>query len=134
MTVVAVIVTVLLAAGAALTVIRVLRGPSTLDRIVATDVLLAIVVVALASLAAFTRDATALPILAVLSILGFTGSVSVARFATRKPPNPPTIASSSATGPSAVASSSAVADAPAVAGSFDESGRPEPDDHFGGPS
>jgi multicomponent Na+:H+ antiporter subunit F len=85
MTVVAVVVTVLLAVGAALTMIRVVRGPSVLDRIVATDVLLAIVVMAVAVLAAVTGDATALPILAVLSILGFTGSVSVARFATRAP-------------------------------------------------
>jgi multicomponent Na+:H+ antiporter subunit F len=83
MIVVAVIVTVLLTAGTALTMIRLVRGPSTLDRIVATDVLLAIVVVALATVAAVTRDTTALPVLAVLSILGFTGSVSVARFATR---------------------------------------------------
>lgn len=85
MTVVAVVVTVLLAAGAALTMVRIVRGPSILDRIVATDVMLAIVVVAIACLAALRRDATALPILAVLSILGFTGSVSVARFATRSP-------------------------------------------------
>jgi multicomponent Na+:H+ antiporter subunit F len=84
MTAVAAVITVLLAAGTALTMVRVIRGPSTLDRIVATDVLLAIVVVAIACVAAITRDATALPILAVLSILGFTGSVSVARFATRK--------------------------------------------------
>ena len=84
MTVVAVVVTVLLAIGAGLTMVRIVRGPSTLDRIVATDVLLAIVVVAVACTVALTRDATALPILAVLSILGFTGSVSVARFATRK--------------------------------------------------
>jgi multicomponent Na+:H+ antiporter subunit F len=83
MIVVAVIVGVLLAAATALTMIRIVRGPSTLDRIVATDVLLAIVVVALATVAAVTRDTTALPVLAVLSILGFTGSVSVARFATR---------------------------------------------------
>ena len=83
MIIIAVIVGVLLAAATALTMIRIVRGPSTLDRIVATDVLLAIVVVALATVAAVTRDTTALPVLAVLSILGFTGSVSVARFATR---------------------------------------------------
>ena len=88
MIVVAVVVTVLLAAGTALTMIRIVRGPSILDRIVATDVMLAIVVVAIACVAALTRDATALPILAVLSILGFTGSVSVARFATRRPGDP----------------------------------------------
>ena len=86
MTFVAVTVTLLLAAGAGLTLIRIVRGPSTLDRIVATDVLLAIIVVAVAAEAAVTRDGTALPILAVLSLLGFTGSVSVARFAGRKAP------------------------------------------------
>lgn len=85
MTVVALIVTVLLATGAVLALIRVVRGPSVLDRIIATDVLLAIVVVGVASEAAFSRDATGLPVLVVLSILGFTGSVSVARFATRRP-------------------------------------------------
>jgi multicomponent Na+:H+ antiporter subunit F len=85
-TVVAVLVTVLLTAGAVLALIRLVRGPSVLDRIVATDVLLAIVMVAIAAEAAYSRDATALPILVVLSVLGFIGSVSVARFATRKPP------------------------------------------------
>jgi formate hydrogenlyase subunit 3/multisubunit Na+/H+ antiporter MnhD subunit len=54
-----------------------------LDRIVAVDVLLAIVVCAIAAEAAITQDATSLPILVVLSILGFIGSVSVASFAPR---------------------------------------------------
>lgn len=84
MTVVAVLVTVLLTAGAVLALIRLVRGPSVLDRILATDVLLAIIIVALAAEAAWSRDPTVLPILVVLSILGFIGSVSVARFATRR--------------------------------------------------
>jgi multicomponent Na+:H+ antiporter subunit F len=50
---------------------------------VAIDVLLAIVVCSIAAEAAYTRDATSLPILVVLSILGFIGSVSVARFSPR---------------------------------------------------
>jgi multicomponent Na+:H+ antiporter subunit F len=83
MIIVAVTVTALLAAGAVLVLIRLVRGPSTLDRIVAVDVLLAIVVCAIAAEAAYTRDATSLPILVVLSILGFIGSVSVGRFAPR---------------------------------------------------
>ncbi|WP_329010455.1 monovalent cation/H+ antiporter complex subunit F [Micromonospora rifamycinica] len=84
MTAVAVIVTVLLAVAGALTLTRIVRGPSVLDRAVATDVLLAIVVAAVATEAAYSRDATALPILVVLAILGFVGSVSVARFASRR--------------------------------------------------
>lgn len=83
MTTIAVTVTVLLALAGALTLFRIIRGPSTLDRIVATDVLLAVIVTAIAVEAAYSRDATALPVLVVLSILGLTGSVSVARFATR---------------------------------------------------
>jgi len=80
MTAVAITVTVILAAAALLALARAVRGPSILDRVVATDVLLAIIVAAIASEAAYTEDATALPVLVVLSILGFTGSVSVARF------------------------------------------------------
>jgi|SoiMetStandDraft_5_1073268.scaffolds.fasta_scaffold252110_2 multicomponent Na+:H+ antiporter subunit F len=83
MIVVAVTVTVLLAASLVLVLIRMVRGPSTLDRAVAADVLLAIVVCAIATEAAYTRDATSLPILVGLSILGFIGSVSVGRFAPR---------------------------------------------------
>jgi multicomponent Na+:H+ antiporter subunit F len=83
MNVVAAVVAVLLSAAVALALIRIVRGPSVLDRIVGVDVLLAIVVCAIAAEAAITRDATSLPILVVLSILGFIGSVSVARFAPR---------------------------------------------------
>jgi multicomponent Na+:H+ antiporter subunit F len=83
MTVVGIIVSTLLFAAVSLVLIRIVRGPTTLDRIVAVDVLLAIVVCSIAAEAAYTRDATSLPILVVLSILGFIGSVSVARFAPR---------------------------------------------------
>jgi len=84
MIVVGIVVSVLLATATALTLLRIVRGPSTLDRIIATDVLLAIIVTTVAALAAYRRDATALPALVVLSVLGFTGSVSVARFAARE--------------------------------------------------
>jgi multicomponent Na+:H+ antiporter subunit F len=83
MIIVAVTVTALLAVATVLVLARLVRGPSTLDRIVAVDVLLAIVVCAIAAEAAYTRDATSLPILVALSILGFIGSVSVGRFAPR---------------------------------------------------
>jgi multicomponent Na+:H+ antiporter subunit F len=83
MIVVAVTVTALLAVATMLVLTRLVRGPSTLDRIVAVDVLLAIVICAIATEAAYTRDATSLPLLVGLSILGFIGSVSVGRFAPR---------------------------------------------------
>lgn len=83
MNVVGIIASVLLCAAVSLVLVRIVRGPTTLDRIVAVDVLLAIVVCAIAAEAAYTRDATSLPILVVLSILGFIGSVAVARFSPR---------------------------------------------------
>jgi len=83
-TVIAVIVTALLVAAGGLTLVRIIRGPSILDRAVATDVLLAVAVAAIATEAAYSRDATALPVLVVLALVGFVGSVSVARFASRR--------------------------------------------------
>ena len=84
MTVVTVTVAALLAVAVGLTLVRIIRGPSILDRAVAIDVLLAVVVAAIATEVAYSRDATALPVLVVLAILGFVGSVSVARFAARR--------------------------------------------------
>lgn len=80
MTIIAVATAVLLAAGIGLALIRIVRGPSTLDRIVGTDVLLAITLGAIATEAAYTRDATGLPILLGLALLGAIGSVAVGRF------------------------------------------------------
>lgn len=81
MIVIAVVAAVFLAAAAGMALVRIVRGPSTLDRIVATDVLLAITVCAIATEAAYSRDATGLPILLGLSLLGAVGSIAVARFA-----------------------------------------------------
>ncbi|HEX5541379.1 MAG TPA: monovalent cation/H+ antiporter complex subunit F [Micromonospora sp.] len=84
MIVVVVAVTALLSVSALLALIRIVRGPSLLDRVVGTDVLLAVIVCAVGAEAAFNRHATTLPILVVLSILGFIGSVAVVRIATRE--------------------------------------------------
>lgn len=84
MNVVFVIVTCLLAVAALMAAIRIARGPSTLDRAVAMDVLIATIVAAISAEAAYSRTATALPILVVLSCVGFVGSVTIARFAARR--------------------------------------------------
>ena len=80
MTAVAVLVYGLLGAGALLAMVRLALGPSLLDRVVATDTLLAIVAAGLAVYAALRRDATVVPALVVLSLLAFVGSVSIARY------------------------------------------------------
>lgn len=84
MSIAAIIVTVILVAAGSMSLYRVVRGPATLDRVVATDVLLAIAMASIAAGAAFTGDGSALAILVVLSILGFSSSVGVARFAARE--------------------------------------------------
>jgi multicomponent Na+:H+ antiporter subunit F len=66
--------------AALLLVARVSLGPTMLDRVVALDVLVAVVICGLALEAAMHRHTTTLPVLVVLSLLGFVGSVSVARF------------------------------------------------------
>jgi multicomponent Na+:H+ antiporter subunit F len=70
----------MLGAGALLTLVRLARGPSLLDRVVATDALLVIISAGLAVYAALKRDPTVVPVLVVVSLLAFVGSVSVARY------------------------------------------------------
>lgn len=70
----------ILGAAALLLVLRISLGPTMLDRIVALDVLVAVMICGLALEAAAHRHTTTLPVLVVLSLLGFVGSVTVARF------------------------------------------------------
>ena len=80
MIVVAAIAHTLLGSGALLALVRLARGPSLLDRVVATDTLLVIIAASLAVHAALNRDATVVPVLVVVSLLAFVGSVSIARY------------------------------------------------------
>jgi multicomponent Na+:H+ antiporter subunit F len=80
MSVVLAVCVAMLGVAALLLVIRIAQGPTMLDRVVALDVLVSVVICGLALEAAVNRHATTLPILGVLSLLGFVGSVSIARF------------------------------------------------------
>jgi multicomponent Na+:H+ antiporter subunit F len=80
MTVVLGLCVAMLGVAALLLVARISLGPTMLDRVVALDVLVAVVICGLALEAAVHRHTTTLPILGVLSLLGFVGSVSIARF------------------------------------------------------
>jgi multicomponent Na+:H+ antiporter subunit F len=82
----AVFVTVLAVLGvaAALTLYRLLRGPSTLDRIVALDVFLVLTVVGAGVYVAYYRDGSNIPLLAAVALVSFVGSVSAARLAVRR--------------------------------------------------
>ena len=80
MTVVLAFCVAVLGLAALLLVVRISAGPTMLDRVVALDVMVAVVICGLALEAAIHRHTTTLPILGVLSLLGFVGSVSIARF------------------------------------------------------
>ena len=80
MNVVWTIAAVMLIAAAVLTTFRLLAGPSTLDRLVALDTLVGIAMCGLGTWAAYSLDSTVLYGLTALSLIGFVGSISVARF------------------------------------------------------
>ncbi len=74
------IIIVILGTAGLLTLVRIVRGPSVLDRAIGLEVMVTILVCALGAEAALTRHTTTLPILVSLSLLGFVGSVAVVRF------------------------------------------------------
>lgn len=79
----AAVAAVLLGAATAGTLYRLAKGPSLLDRVVAADVLLAIVAAALAVDMAYHGHLDNLILMVIVSLVGFIGSVTVARFATQ---------------------------------------------------
>ena len=73
-----------LTVAALLVLVRLVLGPSVPDRIVALDTLLQVVVAGIAVTAAVTGDGDFLAVLVAVSLLGFLGSVTVARFIERR--------------------------------------------------
>jgi multicomponent Na+:H+ antiporter subunit F len=84
MTVVFIVVLALLCVAGALTVVRLLRGPGTLDRIVALDVFVVLIVAAAAVYIAIYRDGSNIPLLAAVALLGFVGSATATRLVERR--------------------------------------------------
>jgi multicomponent Na+:H+ antiporter subunit F len=71
---------ILMAVGAIGAIWRIIKGPSALDRIIASDVLVATVMCALGAEMAVNRHTDTLPVMLGLALFGIVGSVSVARF------------------------------------------------------
>ncbi|CAL8899607.1 hypothetical protein KVA01_23860 [Kocuria varians] len=69
----------ILALAAAGTIYRLAKGPSLLDRVIASDVLLAIVGACLAVDMVYNHHTNNIILLVILSLVGFLGSVTVAR-------------------------------------------------------
>jgi multicomponent Na+:H+ antiporter subunit F len=73
-----------LAVGGLLCLVRVVRGASLADRIIALDSLLITIVIGVAVNAARTGQGTFLDVLLVASLIAFIGTVTVARFIERR--------------------------------------------------
>ncbi|MFG1946770.1 monovalent cation/H+ antiporter complex subunit F [Nonomuraea sp. NPDC048826] len=80
MTTVYLVTLVMLGVGAAAALFRLGRGPTTLDRAVSLDVITSLAMCGAGAYAAVYGDYADVPVLLVLSLLGFVGTVSLARF------------------------------------------------------
>lgn len=74
---------VMLIAAIAITMFRLLAGPGTLDRLVALDTFVAVMMCSIGTWAAYSLDTTVTYSLTALALISFVGSVSVARFRVR---------------------------------------------------
>ncbi len=75
---------VILAIAGLLTLWRIVFGPSILDRAVASDVLLTLVMCALGADMVINHHTGSLPALLVIASVGVFGSIAIARFVARR--------------------------------------------------
>ncbi|MTE21788.1 sodium:proton antiporter [Streptomyces sp. TRM43335] len=79
MSAVGVVALALLSAAALLVLVRLVRGPRVLDRIVAVEVLVTLVLAGICVAIAVWRYTMFVPVLIVLALLGFIGAMTAAR-------------------------------------------------------
>ena len=79
-----VIILIVFAAAALLALIRIVIGPSILDRVVASDVLLTEIMCILGADMVINHHTRSLPVLLIIAAVGVFGSISVARFVARR--------------------------------------------------
>jgi len=70
--------------AAILAVIRIIRGPSILDRTVASDVLLTEVMCVLGADMAINGHTRNIPVMLIIAAVGVFGSIAVARYVARR--------------------------------------------------
>lgn len=83
MTVLLYVAATALSVAAVLCLVRIVRGPSAVDRAIANEVLVATLVCAFGVDTVLGDHRTSLPILLSLALVGFTSSVAIARFVAR---------------------------------------------------
>lgn len=82
------IIYVVFAVAALLALVRIVIGPSILDRAVASDVLLTEVLCILGADMVINHHTRTLPILLIIAAVGVFGSIAIARFVARKDNQP----------------------------------------------
>lgn len=84
MSVLLIVIYVVFAVAAILTLWRIVRGPSILDRAIASDVLLTELMCVLGAEMAINQHTRTLPVLLIIAAVGVFGSISIARFVARR--------------------------------------------------
>lgn len=84
MTVLMIVIYVVFAVAALLALVRIVIGPSILDRAVASDVLLTEVLCILGADMVINDHIRTLPIVLIIAAVGVFGSIAIARFVARK--------------------------------------------------
>lgn len=80
------VVLALLSLSGFLALYRILRGPSILDRVIGSEVLLVTVMLGLIANMIYVQNTRTLTAVLVVALLGFTAAVSVARFVSHQEP------------------------------------------------
>ncbi|MEV4736806.1 MULTISPECIES: monovalent cation/H+ antiporter complex subunit F [unclassified Microbacterium] len=78
------VIMVVFGVAAILTILRIVRGPSILDRAVASDVLLTEVLCVLGAEMAINGHTRTIPVMLIIAAIGVFGSIAVARFVARR--------------------------------------------------
>jgi len=79
-----ILVGAMLSAAAALALYRIIRGPSVLDRMIASDMLLTTIICALGAEMVYNSHTRSIPAMLVIAATAFLASIVVARYVTRK--------------------------------------------------
>ena len=79
-----IVIYVVFAVAALLTLWRIIVGPSILDRAVASDVLLTLVMCMLGADMVINHHTRSLPALLIIAAVGVFGSIAIARFVARR--------------------------------------------------
>ena len=78
------VIVVVFAVAALMTIVQIVRGPSILDRAVASDVLLTLIMCTLGADMVINHHTRSLPALLVIAAVGVFGSIAIARFVARR--------------------------------------------------